>query len=75
MKMDHETRRRMGLRPAPMPEGEQGETHGRCGHWDTAYDQFGYCRDRLCRGDRLLKAYRDGKAFKLPDGSVVWQVE
>ena len=48
---------------------------GRCGHWDAEYDQYGYCRDRECRHERLVRALQSGDAWRMPDGTLMWFVK
>ena len=43
-----------------------------CGHWDLETDKFGYCRSEDCRYERLVKAFYNGEAMKLKDGSILW---
>jgi hypothetical protein len=57
-------------------EGREGEGEvGRCGHWDAEYDGHGYCRDRDCKSDRLVKALQSGSAWRMPDGTLIWFVK
>ena len=46
----------------------------KCGHYDTP-TAMGYCQDEDCRRERLIKALHEGKAQKLKDGTIVWDVE
>lgn len=61
--------------PSKGVEGIGGDGVCKCGHWDAEPDANGYCRDRDCRADRLVKALQAGKAFRLKDGTLVWQIE
>ncbi len=51
-----------------------GEREGKCGHWGEL-DRFGYCLDDGCRAERLIKDLQAGRARKLADGTLVWNVE
>ena len=51
-----------------------GEREGRCGHYGDL-DRFGYCLDEDCRHKRLVHALMIGKARKLPNGVLLWDVE
>lgn len=54
-------------------ESEAVEHECKCGHYDTP-DRFGFCRDEDCRKDRLVKALLEGKAQRLKDGTIIWDV-
>jgi len=43
-----------------------------CNHYDFEMDKFGFCRDEDCRYNRLIKAFYDGEAVMLKDGTIVW---
>jgi len=69
--------RRMGIRGTgdvfQGPSGLEGIGEvGKCGHWDSEYDRYGYCRDLDCRANRLVEALKAGRARKLPDGTILW---
>lgn len=50
-----------------------GEREGKCGHWGEV-DRFGYCLDEVCRSKRLERDLIAGRAKKLRDGTLIWNV-
>jgi hypothetical protein len=48
---------------------------GRCGHWDSELDRYGFCRDSQCRHDRVIKAVQNGKARMTTEFGLVWIVD
>ena len=44
----------------------------KCSHWDLESDRMGYCRDENCRYERLVKAFYNGEAVKLKNGTILW---
>ena len=52
------------------PEADDGV--GKCGHYDVELTKEGFCRDDDCKYERLVQAFKDGEAMKLPNGNIVW---
>lgn len=50
------------------------ERECKCGHFDEP-TLGGFCRSDDCRHDRFVKALLEGKAVKLKNGTIVWNVE
>lgn len=68
---------RMGFKQKSAGPWDEGKPEapfgtGKCGHWDSELDRFGYCRDEDCKRDRFIKALHDGEAMKLPNGTLLW---